>query len=174
MTAKHLASTAMCAVRTGLVSTAIFQLAIGSAFATGQTTTSRDNDTKTPIKHVIVIIGENRSFDHVFATYVPRKGQTVWNLLSEGIVKADGTPGPNFPIAEQKAATDTPPDDFLLSPPTSTFQGNVLPAPINGGPTDSYVKNDDLTLAVQSENGLPADYYAYLVTGGTGPDRQDS
>ena len=26
----------------------------------------------TPIKHVIVIIGENRSFDHVFATYVPK------------------------------------------------------------------------------------------------------
>ncbi len=27
--------------------------------------------TATPIKHVIIIIGENRSFDHVFATYVP-------------------------------------------------------------------------------------------------------
>ena len=50
----------------------------------------------TPIQHVIVIIGENRSFDHVFATYVPQPGQTVWNLLSEGIVNANGTPGPNF------------------------------------------------------------------------------
>jgi phospholipase C len=169
MTAKHVASTAMRAVRTGLLSTAMFQLAIGSAFAAGQTDTgSRDADTSTPIKHVIVIIGENRSFDHVFATYVPQKGETVWNLLSEGIVKADGTPGPNFPAAEQKAATDTPPDAFLLSPTTSTFPGSVLPAPINGGPTDSYVTNDNLTLAVQSENGLPADYYAYLVTGGTG------
>ena len=49
----------------------------------------------TPIKHVIVIIGENRTFDHVFATYVPKNGQTVSNLLSKGIVKADGTPGPN-------------------------------------------------------------------------------
>ena len=76
--------------------------------------------------------------------------------------------GQIFQLRNREAATDTPPDDFLLSPPTSTFQGNVLPAPINGGPTDSYVKNDDLTLAVQSENGLPADYYAYLVTGGTG------
>ena len=44
----------------------------------------------------------------------------------------------------------------------------MLPAPLNGGPTDSYVKNDSLTLARQSENGLPADYYAYLVTGGSG------
>ena len=172
MTAKHVATTAMRAVRTGLLSTAIFQLAIGSSFANAQTastTPSRDNETATPIKHVIVIIGENRSFDHVFATYVPVKGQTVFNLLSEGIVKADGTPGPNFPVAEQKAAYDVAPDAFMLSPDvTASFAGNVLPAPINGGPTDSYVKNDDLTLARQSENGLPADYYAYLVTGGSG------
>ena len=44
----------------------------------------------------------------------------------------------------------------------------MLPAPLVGGPTDSYVKNDNLTLAKQSENGLPVDYYAYLVTGGSG------
>jgi len=169
MTAKHVASTAMRAVRTGLLSTAVFQLAIGSPFANAQAAPpSRDNDTATPIKHVIVIIGENRTFDHIFATYVPQPGNTVWNLLSEGIVKADGTPGPNFPVAEQKAATDTPPDTFLLSPTTTSFQGSVLPAPINGGPTDSYVKDDDLDLAVQSENGLPLEYYGYLVTGGSG------
>jgi phospholipase C len=172
MTAKHVASTAMRAVRTGLLSTVVFQLAIGSPFANAQTaasTSSRDNQTTTPIKHVIVIIGENRTFDHIFATYVPQKGESVWNLLSEGIVKADGTPGPNFPVAEQKAAYDVAPDAFMLSPDvTTSFAGNVLPAPINGGPTDSYVKNDDLTLARQSENGLPADYYAYLVTGGSG------
>jgi phospholipase C len=169
MTAKHLASTAIKAVRTGLISTAVFQLAIGSAFAQSTDTGSHDADTTTPIKHVIVIIGENRTFDHIFATYVPVKGQTVNNLLSEGIVKADGTPGPNFPVAEQKAAYDVAPDAFMLSPSvTTSFDGNVLPAPINGGPTDSYVKNDSLKLARQSENGLPADYYAYLVTGGSG------
>jgi phospholipase C len=171
MTAKHLASVATKALRTGLISTAIFQLAIGSAFANGQTTTppSRDNDTATPIKHVIVIIGENRTFDHIFATYVPKKGETVNNLLSEGIVNADGTPGPKFNQFQQKAATDAAPDAFMLSPSsTAPFPGSVLPAPINGGPTDSYVKNDSLKLAQQSENGLPADYYAYLVTGGSG------
>jgi phospholipase C len=32
--------------------------------------------TATPIKHVIVLIGENRTFDHVFATYVPRGGDS--------------------------------------------------------------------------------------------------
>jgi phospholipase C len=144
---------------------------VGNSFAAGAPPAqqpSRDNDTATPIKHVIVIVGENRSFDHVFATYVPKKGEQVWNLLSQQIVKADGTPGKNFAKAEQLAANDTNSDGYLLDPSTSSFTGSVLPAPLVGGPTDSYVKNDNLTLAVQSENGLPADYYAYLVTGGTG------
>jgi phospholipase C len=26
---------------------------------------------KTPIQHVIIIVGENRTFDHLFGTYVP-------------------------------------------------------------------------------------------------------
>jgi phospholipase C len=57
--------------------------------------------TRTPITHVIVLIGENRSFDHLFATYVPHGPDSVRNLLSEGIVNADGTPGPNFYQAAQ-------------------------------------------------------------------------
>jgi phospholipase C len=168
MTSKELASTAMKAVRTGLISTAIFQLAVGSAFAADQTAAapSRDNDTSTPIKHVIVIIGENRSFDHVFATYVPKGDQTVWNLLSEGIVNADGTPGPNFSQAAQSAATDQAPDTFLLSPAKTAMP--VLPAPLAGGPTDSYIKGDSLSLAQQSEIGLTLAGYQALVSGGTG------
>ena len=54
-------------------------------------------NTATPIKHVIIIVGENRSFDHLFATYKPKsRNEKVLNLLSEGIVNADGSPGPNF------------------------------------------------------------------------------
>jgi phospholipase C len=33
-------------------------------------TKANDSNTATPIKHVIVIVGENRTFDHLFATYV--------------------------------------------------------------------------------------------------------
>ncbi len=170
MNAKQLASTALRTFRTGMISATVFQLAIGSAFAAplSNSQPSRDDDTSSPIKHVIVIVGENRSFDHVFATYVPKKGETVWNLLSEGIVKSDGTPGPNFAKGEQDAAKDQAPDAFLLSPAKDDFQGAVLPAPLVGGPMDSYITNDSLSLARQSENGLPADYYGYLVTGGTG------
>ena len=58
--------------------------------------------TASPIKHVIIIVGENRSFDHLFATYVPKsKHERVLNLLSQGIIKADGSPGPNFAKGHQ-------------------------------------------------------------------------
>jgi len=63
--------------------------------------------TITPIKHVIVIIGENHTFDNVFGTYQPPAGQTVRNLLSEGIVTASGAPGANVATAEQHTASDT-------------------------------------------------------------------
>src|ERR1700674_5783407 len=60
-----------------------------------------EKETATPIKHVIVLIGENRTFDNIYGTYVPRHGQSVSNLLSKGIVKADGSPGPTHTAAKQ-------------------------------------------------------------------------
>jgi len=56
----------------------------------------------TPIQHVIVVVGENHTFDNLFGTYRPRHGQEIENLLSKGIVNADGTPGPNFHKAKQR------------------------------------------------------------------------
>ncbi len=58
--------------------------------------------TASPIKHVIILIGENRGLDHTFGVYKPKgKGETISNLLSKGIVNEDGTPGPNFAQAQQ-------------------------------------------------------------------------
>ncbi|OFJ48574.1 phosphoesterase [Janthinobacterium lividum] len=71
----------------------------------------------TPIEHVIVIIGENRTFDNLFGTYLPPKGQTIDNLLSKKIVTIDGLPGLNFRAAVQRkglsrgAYTPTPAAD---------------------------------------------------------------
>ena len=62
---------------------------------------------KTPIKHVIIIVGENHTFDNVFGTYQPQGHQAISNLLSKGIVNADGTPGPNFSRAAQNIGNDT-------------------------------------------------------------------
>jgi phospholipase C len=91
-----------------------------------------DDNTTTPIRHVIVIYGENRSFDHQYATYQPKQGETVNNLLSEGIVNQDGSPGPNFSKAAQATASDT--DTFAIAP-TKTGPYAVLPPLTAGGPT---------------------------------------
>ncbi|MGO8970122.1 MAG: alkaline phosphatase family protein [Myxococcaceae bacterium] len=136
----------------------------------------REHDTRTPIKHVIVIIGENRSFDHIFATYVPRhKDETVLNLLSEGIVNADGTPGPNYGKATQYQATAIAPDLFENAPVKAGPYTTLPPVLTGGAPTVAPVTAyadamglDPLTVAHEVENGLAADYYQYLITGGTG------
>src|SRR5277367_5536024 len=107
MKLKSLVSHGLNGVRLGLTSVALLQFAVGAPMANAQTP---DAKTTSPIKHVIVIIGENRSFDHVFATYVPKKGESVDNLLSKGIIQLDAKknaiPGPNFNMAHQLAATD--------------------------------------------------------------------
>jgi hypothetical protein len=54
-------------------------LAAGSAAPVGEARAA-ESPTATPIKHVIIIIGENRTFDHVFATYQPVNKDTVLNL----------------------------------------------------------------------------------------------
>jgi phospholipase C len=62
------------------------------------------SQTRTPIKHLIVVIGENVTFDALYGTYEPKGGATVRNLLSQGIVNRDGTPGPHFTKATQRKA----------------------------------------------------------------------
>jgi phospholipase C len=128
--------------------------------------------TASPIKHVIVLIGENRSFDHTFGTYVPVAGQSVSNLLSKGIVNADGTPGPNFALAAQ--ATATPESKFYVGADSRTPYA-VLPQPTtNGAPQaqratagpfqtvdqvaaiESDLAPEDLVLATTGATGLPA------------------
>lgn len=60
-----------------------------SALGAAHADSPEESSTETPIKHVILIIGENRTFDQVFGTFRPVHGQRVRNLLSEGIVNAD-------------------------------------------------------------------------------------
>jgi phospholipase C len=129
---------------------------------------------RTPIEHVILIIGENRSFDHVFATYRPKSGETVHNLLSEGIVKEDGTPGRNFAKAAQNQASDT--TTYQLSPPDQMPYSVLPPAMTDGAP---QVASDEspppfatLAAATAAEteinDGLPVRSYRLLTTGATG------
>jgi len=126
---------------------------------------SNDNNTTSPIKHVIVIIGENRTFDHVFATYKPKDGQRIDNLLSKHIINEDGTPGPNYSLAVQYSAVDTHNDGYETSPQAKSIYA-VLPPPLAGGPTKPNFST--LAEAKAAENGLASGYYKYLTTGGTG------
>lgn len=121
--------------------------------------------TTTPIQHVIVIIGENRSFDHIFATYQPVAGQTVNNLLSEGIVNADGTPGPKFSVAAQDKAWDDSAEGYQNAP-FNTEAYKTLPPVLAGGPTTPYASTP--WEAIHWENGLAPEYYQYMLSGGTG------
>jgi acid phosphatase len=82
--------------------------------------------TATPIQHLIIIVGENRTFDSVFGGYQPRHGQSVMNLLSQGIINGDGTPGPNFGKAAQWQASDT--STYSINP-GKTGQFSTLPQP---------------------------------------------
>ncbi len=143
------------------IATLVLQL-IAPAIAAAE---DHSRKTRTPIQHVIVIIGENRTFDHVFATYKPKQGESISNLLSKGIVKEDGTPGPNFSLASQSSAIDSSSDGFQMSPSSNTPYA-VLPPALAGG--YSTAPFPDVASAKAVENGLPDDYYKYLTTGGTG------
>lgn len=126
---------------------------------------SNDGNTTTPIKHVIVIIGENRTFDHLFATYQPVKsGETVLNLLSEGVVKGDGTPGPNYSSVTQQETLNT--ITYQISP-TGKTAFPTLPAPkAGGGYIDGAPPFSNVEDATTYENGLLLSDYIFLTTGG--------
>jgi phospholipase C len=142
------------------VATLVAQL-VAPAFAAAE---DHHRQTRTPIQHVIVIIGENRTFDHVFATYKPKQGESVSNLLSKGIVKEDGTPGTNFSLASQSSAIDDHDDGYRLSPSSNTPYATLPPVLAGGGPPPF----PDVNSAKAIENGVPDDYYVYLTTGGIG------
>jgi hypothetical protein len=162
---------------------ALFGVSLALSITTVTFSQSADADDKsgrtaTPIKHLIIVIGENRTFDHVFATYKPVSGDKIWNLLSKEIVKEDGTPGTNYGATLQFQASDTM--SFQINP-TKTAPYTVLPPALAGGPSTPWVCQDvgittgrscvrsaNLAAAKAFENGLSDDYYQYLLTGGTG------
>jgi phospholipase C len=136
----------------------------GPMSASAAATPAETTHTVTPIKHVIVIIGENRSFDHVFATYVPKSGQTISNLLSRGIVEADGTPGPNYSLAAQYRAVDT--TEYQISPGGKKVYDHI-PPPVAGGPTTPYFSSVIQAREIEPGTLAPNTYFE-LTVGGTG------
>ncbi|MDP9154845.1 MAG: alkaline phosphatase family protein [Pseudomonadota bacterium] len=147
------------------------------SISAGQQTDATSTQTASPIKHVIVIVGENRTFDHVFGAYTPRSGQTISNLLSKGIITQDGKPGPNFAVAAQYTAKADNPNRFDLSPSGKKLY-TVLPAPNTGfvatAPSDTSPPPFATLAAAQAAEGatlLPQDA-VHLTTGASGLQQQ--
>ncbi|MEX3843472.1 alkaline phosphatase family protein [Paraburkholderia sp. BR10882] len=156
-----------------LAAVSLAATALYCSAADSQSTANTSSITATPIKHVIIIVGENRTFDHVFGAYQPRSGQTIWNLLSRGIIRADGGPGPNYKVAEQYMAKATNPSQFDASP-TSKQPYPTLPAPNTGSaPTaasDASPPPFATLAAAQAAEGyaLESNDVVQLTTGATG------
>jgi phospholipase C len=166
----HSASRGWQSVQSGLTLLAIIQFSlVGPLAAISQAAESSTRETRSPIQHVIVIVGENRSFDHLFATYKPRNDERIDNLLSKHIVREDGSPGVNYFKSWQYKADATDGAVYQLSPKSKTLYPE-LPAPLNGGPTDICTDIGLCTLAEAraTENGMAEEFYQYLLTGSTG------
>jgi phospholipase C len=149
--------------------------------------------TATPIKHVIILIGENRGLDHTFGVYKPKgTGQTISNLLSKRIVNDDGSPGPRYKLAQQYSVAPQPlwyfgVPDKQKTPyiPTNMPQPNTNGAPpaqnsqfpdgpfisfaelaAFGGETDIQPANQELTTT--GYTGLPHDVLDTRIPGAGG------
>jgi phospholipase C len=161
---------------------AILILNPGPAFAGpgGGGDGDRDSDgsrhTASPIKHVIVLIGENRSFDNLFATYVSPSGDSVKNLLSERIINADGTPGPRFSKAAQFQAIPPFKTEYYISldknekAPYVTLPEptlNFSPSPATGEPPP-FPPATPLALLAAIEPSLELADLPLLTTGASG------
>lgn len=157
----------LVAIAAGLVGQSVFPL-----LAVDRDKASNDRDTASPIKHVIVLIGENRTFDHIFATYVPKSGDSVKNLLSEGIVNADGSPGQNFDRAKQFQATAPFQTQYFISLfPNEKTGYTFLPEPtLNFAPTTQTFPAGTPTAELQAiEPSLePADLFLLTTGAATG------
>jgi phospholipase C len=130
---------------------------------------ANSQNTETPIKHVIILIGENRTFDHLFATYASPSGDSVKNLLSEGIIRADGTPGSHFSRARQFQAIPPFKTQFFISLDDSEKAPyEFLPVPtLNFATlTPFFPVGTPLSLLAAVEPSLDADDLTLLETGG--------
>ena len=93
--------TLACAGTAALAMSALSASAVAAdAAASGR---HGDTSTSTPIKHVVVIFGENVSFDHYFATY-----PNAANIAGDK-QQGTGVPAPSF-----QAAKHTPRDIATL------------------------------------------------------------
>ena len=178
MSLKQAVSEALRGLRVCLVAVTVFQFSLGGPLVSTLQAQERHHS-RTPIKHVIVLIGENRTFDHLFATYVPKSHDSVSNLLSKGIINADGTPGPHFSKAAQFQAIAPFKTEYYISlddsekAPYTTLPEpslNFSPSPVTGEPPPFPTATPTALLAA-IEPSLEVGDLPLLTTGASGAEQ---
>jgi phospholipase C len=174
-----LATTAYAANPGGLIQQIISDLEndIKNINNNGKNNPTSGVKTASPIKHVIVLIGENRGLDHTFGVYKPKgKGETISNLLSKGIVNEDGTPGPNFALSQQFSVAGQP-SYYIGAPVNAKFaytpSTNLMPQPnTNGAPETQSTTGAPFTsvavVAATGETDIAPGSFNLLTTGAVG------
>ncbi len=150
------------------VATSLFALIanLGTPLPAAAEDHEKHGGTSTPIKHVIVIIGENRTFDHVFATYQPRHGESVSNLLSKGIVNCGRNTGPQLFPRQPVLRNRQQPRHVS----TQSLRQRHLFRSASGA--CRWIHHAAISRCRRPpwrmKTVLPSSYYIYLTTGGTG------
>jgi phospholipase C len=167
---QYITRTGRTKIGAGVFATIMSALGLGAAVPADAAPSVNEIKTATPIKHVIIIVGENRSFDHLFATYVPKsKEERVRNLLSEHIINADGTPGPKFAKARQFQITSAPNGGKFFSSAdlkNKTLYSTLPPPDVAGvGAVSPYA---GILSIPGGDPGLPPQDQFLFGTGGTG------
>jgi hypothetical protein len=104
---------------------------LSRSVASAESASSKGPKTATPIKHLIVVIRENRTFDNLYATYVPKRGQHIWNLLSRGIVNAARPDPTGTPPGNSRSKQSIPFPILLVRKPDQSEQNRLL---VSGDP----------------------------------------
>ncbi|GAA4479810.1 alkaline phosphatase family protein [Microbacterium panaciterrae] len=149
-------------------------LPIGSASAH----TAPASDTSTPIKHVVVIFGENVSFDHYFATYPNAANIAGETVQGTGAAAATFTAAANTPadIGTLANAGLLAPNNPNSSQPTRLTPGQAVTCDqdheylaeqkaYNGGAMDKFVENTSTDTCGAAGDpryatpGMTMDYY---------------
>ena len=161
---------------TSSIAFSMFSFAVEPASAAGADAAAALT-TATPIKHVIILIGENRGLDHTFGIYKPKgKNQTISNILSKNIVNLDGTPGTNFSLAQQFSVPTMQPKWYFGAPNAAKIPytpSNLMPQPnTNGAPQSQSTTGAPFTSVavaeLTGETDINSDDFDLLTTGSTG------
>ncbi|GAB3570058.1 alkaline phosphatase family protein [Arthrobacter alkaliphilus] len=144
----------------------------------GMTPASADSDhkeTSTPIKHVVVIFGENVSFDHYFATYpqaanTPGETQQGTGIAAPAFTAAKNTPKNIATLAHDKLLAPNNPNSVQpqrLTPGQAVtcdqdHEYTAEQKAYNGGLMNKFVENTSMDKCPGGQYGRPGltmDYY---------------